>query len=129
MDYKEQLVNEFQERITEIVEKVDPDFYKALNVALDHRELPFKFETLKHLGRIVFLVDDKKDGGFDALKIINQYDLYSPGMTVKSVFETASVHDLIHLVKILPELDKAVDEFNAEITRQIQKATEAFRKR
>ena len=127
---KQQLVEAFQERITEIVEKVDPDFFPDLNSELESKNLPFKFEVIRKLGTVVFLLEETDDKNFfDKFKIINQYDLYPAGAIVQNVFLTASVADLIKTYKILVDLERCIDEFNVRINAQLEKVTKLFKKK
>lgn len=127
---KQQLVEAFQERITEIVEKVDPDFFPDLNSELESKNLPFKFEVIRKLGTVVFLLEETDDKNFfDKFKIINQYDLYPAGAMVQNVFLTATVADLIKTYKILSDLEKCIDEFNVRINAQLEKVTKLFKKK
>lgn len=128
-NHKEELIEAFQAKISSIVEKVDRDFYKSLNIHLSRKNLPLKFDFLRGVGNVVIFIEESEDSEFtDQFKIINLYDMFNPGAVVKGIFQTATVHDLITLTLVIPDLEKEVDEFNSNIETQLKAAAKKFKK-
>lgn len=124
-NYKEELVDNFQQKNSEIMSWIDPDMIDAINSYINLAELPYRIEDHKTLGIVLVLILDQSDiNTSENQRIMSAYDIYHPGQVCIGNVRAGTIADIISTIKIMDTMESVIREAIHHLDRTIKAAYE-----
>lgn len=118
--YKQELIDNFQAKISKIMSLIDPDVIDIVNQYINLSGLPYRLDNHKTLGIVLLITLQQDDiNSTENERIMSAFDIYSPGQDCIGGIRTGTIADIISTIKDLNILEATIENAITDIDSTI----------